>query len=254
MLRNLAVCSSRSVKTTRLTRSALLRSAAAFQLGLLRQNHTDVKRNDGKTCPVLIFGDKGSPSVVIIQEWWGVNDQIKNTAQRFADAGFVSLIPDLYRGKVTKNAQEAGHLMSGLDWGSALQDIQASVNYLKTYGNGKVGVTGFCMGGAVTLAALCKVNGLDAGVVFYGIPPEQYLDLKNIKVPFIAHWAKQDDWCTPQKVQEIEKKLPKGNWKFYWYNAKHAFCNEARPEVYDAKACRTALDRTFAFFGSKLNY
>lgn len=60
--------------------------------------------------------------------------------------------------------------------------------------------------------------------------------------------------CTPQKVQDLEKKIPKGNWKFYWYNAKHAFCNEARPEVYDANACRTAFDRTFAFFGSKLNY
>ena len=95
-----------------------------------------------------------APAVVVIQEWWGVNDQIRGVADRLAAAGYRALVPDLYRGKSTVEAEEAHHLMSGLDFGDAAsQDVRGAVQFLKTRGS-KVGVTGFCMGGALTLLAM----------------------------------------------------------------------------------------------------
>ena len=113
----------------------------------------------------------GAPAVVVIQEWWGLNDQIRGVANRLAQAGYVALVPDLYRGKSTIEEEEAHHLMNGLNFGDAAsQDIRGAVQYLKAR-SAKVGVTGFCMGRALTLLALSTVPEADAGVVWYGCPP-----------------------------------------------------------------------------------
>ena len=104
---------------------------------------------------------QGAPAVVVIQEWWGLNDQIRGVADRLAQAGYRALVPDLYRGKSTTEAEEAHHLMSSLNFGDAAsQDVAGAVTYLKT-GSAKVGVTGFCMGGALTLLAASMVPGID---------------------------------------------------------------------------------------------
>src|SRR6266436_8146038 len=115
------------------------------------------KRHDGETIQGYLAEPEhasGAAAVVVIQEWWGVNDQIRGVADRLASAGYIALVPDLYRGKSTVEAEEAHHLMTGLNFGDAAsQDVRGAVQFLKTR-SAKVGVTSFCMGGALTLLAL----------------------------------------------------------------------------------------------------
>lgn len=215
------------------------------------------KRPDGKTCPGYLATPKAgasAPGFVVIQEWWGLNPQIKKTADRLAEAGYRALVPDLYRGKVASGADEAGHMMSALNFPDAAgQDIRGAVQHLKQSSK-KVAVGGFCMGGALTILAAAHVPEMDAGACFYGIPPAEAADPKTIKIPLICHFANQDDWCTPAKVNELEAALKHSKSKFelYRYNAKHAFMNETRPEVYDTGCARSAWDRTLEFMKKAL--
>ncbi len=196
----------------------------------------------------------GAPAIVVLQEWWGLNDQIKGIADRFADAGISALAPDLYEGRVTQDADEAEHMMGGLDWvGATEQEVQGAVAYLKTMNN-KVAVTGFCMGGALTIIACVKLPEVDAGVCFYGIPPAEQADPKDIKIPFQAHFANQDDWCTPASVDELEGVLKQAGTEFelYRYDAEHGFVNETRPDVYNQQAMQLAWERTIQFLHKHL--
>lgn len=203
----------------------------------------------------------GTPGVVVIQEWWGLNDQIRGVADRLAAAGFTALVPDLYRGKSTVEAEEAHHLMTGLNFGdAATQDVRGAVQYLKARG-GKVGVTGFCMGGALTLLALANVPEADAGVVWYGLPPLEYIDATKIQAPLIAHWATQDGAFPIASVDALEEKLRAAGTTYtgHRYLAQHAFANETaqgRNRIaitqYDAAWAQLAWDRSFAFLGQQL--
>ena len=210
-----------------------------------------IKRPDGKTCPGYLAkpakGDK-TPAVVVIQEWWGMNPQIKKTADRFAQAGYRALVPDLYRGKVASAADEAQHLMTGLNWSDAgTQDIRGAVQMLKP--GGKVAVLGFCMGGALVIIAGVKVPEFDAAVCFYGIPPKEAADPAQMRVPFQGHFANKDDWCTPAAVNALESTLKglKIKSEVYRYDAQHAFFNETRPEVYDAACAKQGWERAMTF-------
>jgi carboxymethylenebutenolidase len=217
--------------------------------------NAEIPRSDGNKCPVYVVGDANRPAVVVLQEAWGLNEQIKKVADRFAEAGFRALIPDLYRGKVANTLDEAMHLVRDLDWKSAGLDLHAAVDYLKKNGSPTVGVTGFCLGGSLTLYALATVPGFSAGAPFYGIPGDEACDVSKIKVPFIGHYAQKDKWCTVEKVKALEEKLHKAgftDFAIHFYDADHAFANESRPEVYDAKATQAAFDRTFTFFGAVL--
>lgn len=216
-----------------------------------------VKRPDGKTCPAYLAkpakGDK-APAVVVIQEWWGLNDQIKKVADRYAQAGYRALVPDLYRGKKTTKADEASHLMTGLNFPDAgKQDVRGCVQHLKAAG-GKVGVLGFCMGGALTIIAGVHVPEADAGVCYYGIPPKEAADPAQLRVPMQFHFANKDDWCTPGAVNTLEAALKAAGKKYelYRYDAQHAFMNETRPEVYDAAAAKQGWDRGLAFLKTHL--
>jgi carboxymethylenebutenolidase len=200
----------------------------------------------------------GAAAVVVIQEWWGVNDQIRGVADRLASAGYVALVPDLYRGKSTVAAEEAHHLMTGLNFGDAAsQDIRGAVQLLKAR-SGKVGITGFCMGGALTLLALCAVPEVDAAVVWYGCPPLEYIDPAKIHVPLQAHWATQDEFFPIATVDLLQEKLRAAGvaFDFHRYLAHHAFANETAvgpgripATQYDPVWSQQAWDRTFSFFG-----
>jgi len=212
----------------------------------------EFKRPDGKTCPGYLATPKAgasAPGFVCIQEWWGLNPQIKKTADRLAEAGYRALVPDLYRGKVAKAADEASHMMSGLNFPDAAeQDIRGAVQFLKQSSK-KVAVGGFCMGGALTLLAAVRVPEMDAGACFYGIPQLDAAEFRKIKIPLTCHFANHDDWITPAKVSDLEAALKQSRAKFeiYRYDAQHAFMNEARPEVYDAACAKLAWERTLAF-------
>ena len=223
------------------------------------------KRPDGKDVQGYLAspagGDK-TPGVVVVQEWWGLNDQIRGVADKMAAAGYRALVPDLYRGKVGLAANEAEHLMNELDFADAAsQDIAGAVNHLKGSGSAKVGVTGFCMGGALTLLSAVFVPKMDAGVAWYGYPPLEFIDASKIKAPLMAHWAIEDGAFPIAKVDELEKKLSaaKVSFEFHRYQAKHAFANEEADSKgmamlkYDAALAELAWKRTLGFFGVHLN-
>jgi carboxymethylenebutenolidase len=192
--------------------------------------------------------------VVVIQEWWGLNEQIRGVCERFAAAGFSALAPDLYKGRVTSNPDEANHMMSGLDWvGATEQDVRGAVQYLKARG-GRAAVMGFCMGGALTIIAGVKISELDAAVCFYGIPPAEAADPKALRVPLQGHFANQDDWCTPAAVNALETTLKEArvSHELFRYDAQHGFFNEQRPDVHDAAASQLAWERTLRFLNAYL--
>ncbi|MDE2347872.1 MAG: dienelactone hydrolase family protein [Gammaproteobacteria bacterium] len=221
-------------------------------------------RPDGKTVSGYLAEPAqatGAPALVVIQEWWGLNDQIRGVADRLANAGYRALVPDLYRGKSTVEAEEAHHLMTGLNFGDAAsQDIRGAVRFLKSR-SAKVGVTGFCMGGALTLLASCMAPEIDAAVVWYGCPPLEYIDASKIKAPLLAHWATQDEFFPPALVDQLQEKLGGAgvDFEFHRYLAHHAFANETAvgpgripATQYDAVWSERAWDRTFRFFGRRL--
>lgn len=220
-------------------------------------------RPDGKTVQGYLAEPMASnaPAVVVIQEWWGLNDQIKGVADRLATAGYQALVPDLYRGKATVEAEEAHHLMTGLDFGDAAsQDIRGAVQFLKARAP-KVGLTGFCMGGALTLLGATQAPELDAAAVWYGCPPLDYIDASKIKAPLLGHWATQDEFFKIDVVDGLESKLTAAGvgYDFHRYLAHHAFANETAvgphrtpATQYDPVWAQQAWDRTLRFFGKHL--
>ena len=222
-------------------------------------------RPDGKFVPGYLAEPalpSGAPGIVVIQEWWGVNQQIRGVADRLAIAGYFALVPDLYRGKATVEAEEAHHLMTGLNFGDAAsQDIRGAVQYLKTR-SAKVGVTGFCMGGALTLLTVCMAPEIDAGVVWYGCPPLEYIDATKVKAPLQGHWALQDEFFPIATIDLLQDKLRAADvtFDFHRYLAHHAFANETAvgpgripATQYDPVWSQQAWDRTFRFFGRWLS-
>ena len=220
------------------------------------------KRPDGKECSgfyVEPSSGNRAPAMVVIQEWWGLNDQIKGVANRLAAAGYRALVPDLYRGKIGLDAQEAEHLMTNLNFGdAATQDIRGAVQHLKQTGS-KTGVTGFCMGGALTILSAVNVPESDAAISWYGCPPLDYVDATKIKKPLMGHWALDDAFFPISQVDGLEQKLKDANvkYEFYRYKAKHAFANETLKDpaaqiAYNAEAADTAWARMMTFLKQHL--
>jgi carboxymethylenebutenolidase len=201
-------------------------------------------------------GSGKAGAVVLLQEWWGINANMRGWTERLASEGFVAVTPDLYHGTIAKNAEEAGRLMNALDTLAAVEDIAGAVAYAKEHArsNGKVAVMGFCMGGALSFASACHVPGLAAVVPFYGIPPAEKVDYAKVTAPIQAHFAKKDGWAKPSLAQDIQKKLETQgkSMELFVYDADHAFMNDARPEVYDAACAKLALERTLAFLRKHL--
>ena len=214
----------------------------------------DFARPDGgRTKGYLAAAGQGRPGIVVIQEWWGLNDQICGVADRFARAGYNALAPDLYQGRVTAVPDEANHLMEGLDFaGATHQDLRGAAQHLRAQ-SGRVAAIGFCMGGALTIAAAVHVPEVAAAVCFYGIPPKDFADPVRIRVPFQGHFANRDDWCTPAAVDALERALQAAGARaeIYRYDAAHAFANE-RSAAYDVGCANLAWDRMSAFLAAHI--
>ena len=214
------------------------------------------KRPDGAECNGYLTGPAGNdkaPGVVVIQEWWGLNDQIKGVADRLAALGYRALVPDLYKGKVTVDAAEAHHLMTNLNFGeAATQDIRGAAQLLKKT-SAKVGVVGFCMGGALTVVSAMYVAEGDAFSSWYGFPPDAAGDVRKIRKPLQLHLAEDDAAFSPASAKALEAKLREGQVPFesYWYKAGHAFFNETGAN-HNAECARLAWERTTNFFAKHL--
>jgi carboxymethylenebutenolidase len=218
----------------------------------------EFKRPDGQDAKGYLAnaasGD--APGVVVIQEWWGLAKQIKATVDRFALAGFDALAPDLYKGVVVPyhDTERAAKEMSSLNFLDATeQTVRGAVQYLKRNG-AKVGIAGFCMGGAVAVIAAAKIPELTAAVSFYGLPPEQAVKAADVKIPLQGHFANKDDYISPKAVDDFEKglKAARKDAEFFRYDADHAFVNEQRMAVHDRQAAELAWSRATAFLKKQL--
>jgi len=192
--------------------------------------------------------------IVLIQEWWGMNKSITLTADKFAKHGFKVLCPDMYRGKVGKNNEEAGHLMSNLDWINALQVIKSAGEFLRKSGCQKVFLTGFCMGGALTIATISTFgDDFDGAAPFYGVPDLTKFDLGNAKCAILAHFGdldKAQGFSDPTTAKNLEKVATDKGCKFtlrMWENVDHAFMNQDS-QRYNSDAAAKALSETVEFF------
>ena len=212
------------------------------------------KRPDGREAEGYLAnaaqGD--APGLVVIQEWWGLSEQIKAMCDRFALAGFDALAPDLFNGVVVPyhDSDAAAKEMSSLNFLEATdQNVRGAVQYLERNG-AKVGLTGFCMGGAVAVIGAARIPEMTAAVTFYGIPPAEAVKPADVKVPLQGHFANHDDYITPQVVDGFEQGLKAAGkeFEFFRYDAHHAFVNEQRMAVHDRTAAELAWGRATAFF------
>jgi len=209
-------------------------------------------------CPGSLTGNikADKKCVVVVQEWWGMNEQIKQQAANISSQGkFVTLVPDLYRGRVAIDVPSAIHITSGLDYHGAVKDIQGAARYLLALGCQKVGVTGFCMGGALSLAAAALVPEISAAAPFYGIPDAKIANVSTIKIPLQCHFAMNDtsNTANPTKYNELRKQLDAGGvqYEFYQYMAGHSFTNP-QSNRYQPDAAKNATDRMINFMDKKL--
>ena len=211
------------------------------------------KRPDGNEASgyCASAGDN-APGIVVIREWWGVNDQIKGVADRLAGLGYTSLVPDLYKGKVTVEAEEASHMMQNLDFADASTDVRGAVEHLKQ-SCPKVGVIGFCMGGALTVLAAVYAKAAGRGVLLVrGAAGGSGRHAHHLD-PFPGHFALEDGFFTPDKVDALEARLKEGNvtHEIYRYQAQHAFGNETGA-AYNADAANLAWERSTEFLARHL--
>lgn len=201
------------------------------------------------------------PALIVVQEWWGLNDHIKDIARRFAAEGYVAVAPDLYSrmGHVqTTDSKEAGKFMSRLKQDEVLSDLSATVTYIQKAPEvdaDRVGITGFCMGGGYALTLPCVNEGVKAAVPFYGPIPNPDTPIQSLGCPILYLYGEDDGWITKADVQRLVGALKKyhkpGEVKTY-PGASHAFFNDTRKEVYKPAEAQDAWQRTLAFFKQHL--
>jgi carboxymethylenebutenolidase len=198
------------------------------------------------------------PGVLVIQEWWGLVDHIKDLADRFAAAGFVALAPDFYGGASTKSPDEAGKLFMALNIDRAGADLRGSADYLLSRpetSSARVGAIGFCMGGQLALyAGMAHPDKVGAVVDFYGIHPKVPIDPGRLQVPVQGHFGERDTSVPVDKAKAIAAAVTAagGRFEMHVYPADHAFFNDTRTAVYDAASARLAWDRSVAFLKRNL--
>jgi carboxymethylenebutenolidase len=197
----------------------------------------------------------GRPGVVVLQEWWGLVPHITEIAGRFAAQGYLALAPDLYHGKSTVEAEEASHLMQGLDWGRAAKEIAGAVRYLREVeGATRIGVGGFCMGGALTVIAAAHPD-VDAYAAFYGFPPKDAVALERIVAPGLILFGEREEYFSVPEAQsfaEQQRKRGIPTEVVVYPGAGHAFFNDSRPEAYHRDSANDAWRRTLEHFGRYL--
>ena len=207
----------------------------------------------------LATPDAGSgPGVVVVQEWWGLVDHIKDVVDRFAAAGFVALAPDMYDGQTTESPDEAGKLMMALEIDAAEKSLRGAIDYLLSrddVAGSSVGTVGFCMGGQLSLYAACANPRVGACVDFYGIHPNVQPDLASLQAPVLGFFAEKDAFVTPEVAKKLERDLQAAGKRAditIFEGADHAFFNDTRHQVYHASYAAQCWDRMLEFFGEHL--
>jgi len=197
---------------------------------------------------------EATAGVLLIQEYWGINEHIRDLSGRYASEGYLCVAPDLFRGRVATDAKEAAAMMQALRTEDGMEIIRRSVDAAeKTYGVSRFAINGFCMGGTFALRAACEIPELKAAAPFYGDIPEENI-LKQLKVPTLFIAGKRDAWINQEKVNGLKEVAKKYNLpvEVISYDADHAFFNDTRPQVYDAESSKDAWQRVLEHFRKHL--
>jgi carboxymethylenebutenolidase len=212
----------------------------------------------GRAYLAVPVGDGPLPGVVVVQEWWGLDEHIQDVARRLAAEGFVALAPDLYHGKVTKEPDKAQKMMMSLDMGHATKELVKATDYLasrpETAGR-QIGAIGFCMGGGLALNLACENPKIRAAAPFYGINPTPIDKVRNLQGPILAVYGENDTFAGESVRRELEQALKADNIPHeigVYPGADHAFFNDTRPEVYDRDAAADAWQRALSLFRNSL--
>lgn len=197
------------------------------------------------------------PGVIVIQEWWGLVGHIQEVADRFAEAGFTALAPDLYNGKTTVEPDEAATLMQAMHIGETETILRKAILTLMANPatSGKIGVVGFCMGGQLAMFAAGSNPVIAATVDFYGIHPKVTPSYRDLNGPVLGIFAEHDSYASPEAVKALSAELTvlgKPHEFITYPGIQHAFFNDHRPSVYNASAAADAWDRTLAFLRANL--
>ncbi len=199
-----------------------------------------------------------APAVLLIHEWWGLNDQIKAVAAELAKQGYVALAVDVYEGKVTDDPEKAREYMGAVNADNAKDTLVSWVDYLKVtqkdalQTTGKVGTVGWCFGGGWSLNT-ALATPTDACVVYYGRVNKTAAELAPLACPVLGQFATKDKWINKEMVDGFEAAMKEAGKKaeIYWYDADHAFANPTQAR-YDAADAKLAWERTTAFFKQQL--
>jgi carboxymethylenebutenolidase len=213
------------------------------------------KTASGKTVKGFVAKPaRKAPAILLIHEWWGLNDQIKAVAADLADQGYMALCADLYDGKVTTDAGKAGALMEALDPKQATETVAAWIAWLKKQPDcsGKIGTVGWCMGGGWSLNASIAAP-VDATVIYYGNVAKPAAELKKLKGPVQGHFATRDQWINKPMVDGFVAEMKKAGkpLEAHWYEADHAFANPTGQNFQKPEA-QKAWKRTLDFLKAKL--
>jgi len=214
--------------------------------------NVELKLEGGGAAGAYVAKPKGKirGAVLILHEWWGLNDWIRSMADQLAGEGYLALAVDLYQGKVAAEPKEATALMKALDETHGDKVEEAGVEWLKANAAGaKVATLGWCMGGGQSLnASLHDPKDVNATVMYYGMPVTDVAKLKTLKGPLLGIWANKDGWITPAKVKEFDKALTDAGIKheFHAYDADHAFANPSGGS-HNGPFAKDAWQKTLAF-------
>ena len=219
----------------------------------------------GRACKLKAFvvepaAEGARAAVIVVQEWWGLNDHIRDVARRFAREGYFAIAPDLYSRQGHKVAAEpnlAAELMGGLKKEDGIEDLQTTIEWLraqKQTESARLGITGFCMGGSYALLLPCETREISAAAPFYGeIPPDE--KLKNLSCPILYVYGENDGWIQRKDVDRLAaalKKFDKQGEVVIYPGCSHGFFNDTRPDVYRPNEAKDAWDRTLKLFATNL--
>jgi carboxymethylenebutenolidase len=245
----------------------LFLASSALAQGAAKPSHMTTKnvsfKSGNETASGVLFvpatkGNEKLPAIVVIQEWWGLNDWVKQQAEELASQGYETLAVDLYRGKVAKTRDEAHELMNGLPPERAVRDLRGAVAYLKSQPNvdpKKIGTIGWCMGGGYAAQLAAAEPTLAAAVVNYGQLPESDAEVKAIKAKMLGNFGGKDQGIPANSVHKFEEQMKvNGNpvdFKIY-PDAGHGFQNPVNQNGYNPQATADAKKRIADFFAKTL--
>jgi carboxymethylenebutenolidase len=239
---------------------ALVLSAVVLVAGPTKTEQVHFKSGDDTVAGYLALPDSSGrhPAIIVIHEFWGLNDWVKEQAEKFAAQGYVALAVDLYRGKTASNPDEAHELMRGMPQDRAIRDMKAAFDYLASRSDvdkNKIGSVGWCMGGGLSLQLAIHEPRLAACVVNYGALPTDPDDIRKINAPVLGNFGAEDRGITPDAVHAFEKAVKDAgktiDIKIY-DGAGHAFENPNNKTGYRAEAAADAWHRMVSFLDKTL--